>query len=125
MKMDHIGYLCEDIEKSIVEFENLGYKKISGIYKDDKSDHEMARNVYICFMQNESTCIELVSPMNEQSDVKNMIERQGEGPYHICYKVENLDIKIVELKRDGYMLLKRPTEAIAFNNSRVAFMYKK
>ena len=125
MKIDHIGYLCEDIEKSIVEFESLGYKKISDIYLDDKSDNGKARNVYICFMQNEVTRIELVSPMNEQSDVNGTLERQGEGPYHICYRVENLGIIIEKLKSKGYMILKRPAEAIAFSYSEVAFMYKK
>ncbi len=124
MKVDHIGYLCSDMEKSIREFEQLGYVKQSDVYLDNIPDGGASRDVYICFLKNEQTWVELVSPMNEQSDVFNTLKRQGEGPYHICYQAECLETRIEELRKSGWMLLKRPAKAIAFQNARVAFLFR-
>ncbi len=123
MKIDHIGYLCSDINRSIREFELLGYSRISEIYTDGQSE-EASRNVTICFMSNGNIKIELVCPTGENSDVYNTLKRQGEGPYHICYKTNDIYSQIKELADMGWMILKRPAKAIAFNNARVTFLFK-
>ena len=126
MKIDHIGYLCKDIKKTIQTFLQLGFKQDSEIFEDTASDGEnKARNVYICFLKNEDICVELVSPINELSDVYATINRQGEGPYHICFQVENLEESIQSLKIEGWMVLKRPAKAVAFNYKRVVFLFKR
>ena len=126
MKVDHIGYLVTNIEKSIEIFRQIGYEKESEIYIDNQCDGEStARNVYICFLQNETERIELVSPIDEKSDVYSTLKRQGEGPYHICYQVKDLEDSISELKASGWMLMKRPAKAIAFDNRNVAFLFRK
>lgn len=123
--VDHIGYLCRDIHKSIGIFEQLGFMQSSPIYTDNISEGGgMARNVYICFLISSNTRIELVSPIDEESDVFATLKRQGEGPYHICYKVNDLDYAIKDLKALGWMVLRKPTQAIAFNNAKVAFLFR-
>lgn len=126
MKVDHIGYLTSDINKSIPVFQQLGYTLETDIYTDNVPDgSNAARNVYLCFLRNETTRVELVSPIDDKSDVASTIKRQGEGPYHICYRVNDLDENIAEMKSSGWMLLKRPAKAMAFKNARVAFLFKK
>lgn len=83
------------------------------------------RNVNICFMKNGDICVELVSPINEASDVWSTLKRQGEGPYHICYRCQNLEESIMKLKGEGWLVLKRPEEAIAFDYSRVTFLFRR
>ncbi|WP_295067022.1 VOC family protein [Ruminococcus sp.] len=125
MKVDHIGYLCKDIKKSIELFLALGYEQESEVYEDNVSDGDSKpRNVYICFLRNEGTRIELVSPIDEASDVYSTLKRQGEGPYHVCYQVQNLEDSIQELKTSGWMVLKRPAKAMAFRYRQVAFLFK-
>ena len=129
MVIDHIGYLCADIRKSISSFETLGYRPCSKIFRDDVVNSETARgyarNVDICFLENEAYRIELVSPIDETSDVYQTLKRQGEGPYHICYRTDDLEQEIQTLKMDGYMLMKRPAMAIAFGEAKVAFLFKR
>ena len=126
MKVDHIGYLVADINKSIEVFKQLGFMRETQVYTDNLPDGEnKARNVYICFLRNESTRVELVSPINETSDVSSTIKRQGEGPYHICYKVPSLEDAMSEMKKTGWMVLKRPARALAFDNARVVFLFKR
>ena len=125
MKIDHIGYLCNDINKSIQIFMALGFKQESIVFKDNlQNSDNKARNVFICFIRNGETRIELVSPIDETSDVYSTIKRQGEGPYHICYQVEILEDSIQKLKQSGWMVLKRPAKAMALGNKRVAFLFK-
>lgn len=125
MKIDHIGYLCKDINKSLELFLQLGYCQETQVYEDNVPDgNNKARNVFICFLRNEASRIELVSPINEDSDVFATLKRQGEGPYHICYQVKNLDESIQGLKTKGWMILKRPAKAMAFDYARVAFLFR-
>lgn len=125
MRIDHIGYLCKDINKSIEVFLSLGYKQETEIFEDSvQAGDNKPRNVFICFLRNGDYRVELVSPIDEMSDVYATIKRQGEGPYHICYQVEDLEESVLELKKAGWMMLKRPAQAIAFDNKLVAFLFK-
>lgn len=125
MNVDHIGYLCSNISNSVREFENLGYTRVSEIITDDQADDGgRARNVSICFMQNRNIRIELVCPIDENSDVYNMLKRGGSGPYHICYQVDDIESRIVAIQKERWIILKKPARAIALGNARVAFLVK-
>ena len=60
MKIHHIGYAVRDIEKSIFEFESIGFEKVG------ESLDDIQRNVKIQLMKNDTSLIELVSPLNEE-----------------------------------------------------------
>lgn len=125
MKIDHIGYLSKDIYASIDAFKTLGYTQVTEIFRDDIENSDGSkRNVFLCFLDNGGTRIELVSPIDESSDVYDRLKRHGEGPYHICYQVRDLESAIANLKRDRWLVLKPPVPAIAFDGARVAFLVK-
>lgn len=125
MKIDHIGYLSKDIYTSINAFKTLGYTQITEVIRDDIENSDGAkRNVFLCFLENGGTKVELVSPIDETSDVYDRLKRHGEGPYHICYQAQNLETAIAELKRSLWLVLKAPAPAIAFDNAKVAFLVK-
>lgn len=126
MIIDHIGYLVKDINKSIEGFKSLGFTQETDVITDDIADGKNgARNVLLCFLKNDTTRIELVSPIDEESDVYATLKRQGEGPYHICYRVVDIEEGITELKALGWLVLKRPAKAVAFDFSCVAFLFKR
>ena len=125
MKVNHIGYLVKDINKSIQIFSQLGYVQISEIFRDNKATKdEKARNIYICFMKNDENCVELVSPIDESSDVFSTLKRQGEGPYHICYEVDSIKDSVNELIKQGWLVLRRPACAMAFDYAEVVFLFR-
>ena len=84
MKIHHIGYAVKNIEDSINEFKKLGYITIENKIVDNQ------RNVIIQFIKNGDYLIELVAPLNKESPVTNLLKKQGNSPYHICYKTDNL-----------------------------------
>lgn len=118
MEIDHIGYAVKNIDKSIIEFKKLGYV-FENIIIDVK------RNINICFGSLDGYRIELVSPYdkNQSSPVDNYIKGNCNTPYHICYKSADLENVISDLQSDGFLLVKEPDKACAFDNKRVAFMF--
>lgn len=126
VKIDHVGYLTGNIEKAISEFILLGYHQVSDIIVDDiEYEGRPSRNVKLCFLENDEVRIELVAPINEASDVYATLKRQGEGPYHVCYQVEKLEEAIIDMKKSGWVVIREPQMAVAFNYKKVVFLYKR
>jgi methylmalonyl-CoA/ethylmalonyl-CoA epimerase len=120
MKIHHIGYLVEDMISAVKQFEQMGYNaKKEGVVRDD------ARGILICFMENGSLLVELISPFNEKSAVSGMLQKRGTGPYHICYLSDDMDRDLKALSQNGFMLISPPAPAVALQSKQVAFLFSK
>lgn len=119
MKIHHIGYAVKKIEDSINEFKKLGYGTIGNKITDN------LRNVIIQFIKNGDYLIELVAPLNKESPVTNLLKKQGNSPYHVCYITNNLEKKISDLGNSGFVVISDLLKAPAINNKKVIFLYKK
>jgi methylmalonyl-CoA/ethylmalonyl-CoA epimerase len=119
VRVHHKGYAIKNIDSSVEEFEKLGYKVQGDKIFDEK------RNVCIQFMILDGYLIELISPMNGNSSVNNIISKIGNSPYHICYETPDINIEIKTLLKNGYILLEAASEAIAIENRLVAFLFRK
>lgn len=122
MKIDHIGYLVRDIQKAAAQFEALGYTRQTPILEDTAH-----RNVALCFLENNGTRVELVSPLanGHPSVVDATLHRQGDGPYHICYRLEEpMGQALDTLRAQGWLIVTPPEEAVAFGGRQVAFLFR-
>ena len=119
MKIHHIGYAVNNIEDSLNEFKKLGYKCVENKIVDKK------RKVIIQFIENGDYSIELVAPLGKESPVTNLLKKQGNSPYHICYETDNLEKEIKDLDDDGFVIISDLLKAPAINNKKVIFLYKK
>lgn len=121
MIIDHIGYAVKKMDEAICEFEKLGYK-----FEDIINDND--RNIFICFGNNGSYRVELVSPMDKEkpSPVDTYLSKVGPTAYHFCYKSNDLEGDISELEKQGFMVIIEPAIATAFSigskNKRVVFL---
>lgn len=116
MKVHHIGYAVKKIDKAIKSFADLGYAF------DDKIEDEF-RKVEIAFAKNGDIVIELVAPLCTGSPVDSILEKNGAVPYHICYEVESIADTCKALKQSGWVVLRKPAPAPAFDGAPVAFLY--
>lgn len=67
--------------------------------------------------------IELIQPTDEESGVARFIDSRGEGVHHICFEMEDLPAKLMELKDAGLKLIdEAPREGLAGN---IAFIHPK
>lgn len=118
-KFHHIGVAVKDIDATASVYELGGYHRSSTIF-------DPIQNVNICWLTKDSTpTVELLAPVDENSPVNKTLEKVGVTPYHCCYIVENLDEAVAALRKQRYVMVSKPEEAVAFKGSRVCFLFNK
>tara|TARA_Y200000002_G_scaffold202775_1_gene167294 strand:+ start:1964 stop:2350 length:387 start_codon:yes stop_codon:yes gene_type:complete len=118
MKFHHVGYLTNNINKSIKEFTKINYKKKGNLYDDKKL------LVKVQFIINSNNIIELVKPYKKNYNLQEFIKKNFFA-YHFAYKVKNLNKAIKKLTINNFRLIVNPVPAKAFNNKNVAFLKMK
>ena len=117
LEMDHIGYAVKDIEKSAALYVAVGWT-LSEIYE------EKVQHTKIAFLTKPGmTTIELVSPLEGDSPVDNILRTQGVSPYHICYVVEDIMQAVEDLYEEGFKPLFLPVESVAMENRKICYLY--
>lgn len=97
MKIDHLGYIVSNLEKSTEKFEELGWKR-KGVKIEDKK-----RKLEIVFLMRGGYKIELVSPANEKSPYYKLSTKIRNSPYHWCYNTDNFKGDLKKLKSLNYI----------------------
>lgn len=118
MVFNHIGYAVNSLCEAIEVFELLGISF-------DKKIIDSDRFVEICFGTCDNCTFELIAPLDESSPVSNLLKRNGNGPYHLCFATDNIDVEIERLHEKGFIIVEKPNPAVAFDNKRVCFLYHK
>lgn len=116
LNIHHIGYLVKKMEPAILTFKNLGYQVKQDTVYDD------IRKVNICFLEKDGYCIELVSPVSEDSVVAGLLKKYKNCPYHICYETADFDKDFETLRSHGFMPIDTLTPAPALSDKEVVFM---
>lgn len=119
LKVHHIGYAVPSIERSLSEFEALGWTVCSGVTED------ASRKVRIQFICLGDEVIELVAPLTEDSPIRKTLQKGNGTPYHICYEVDSLENAEAELKARRFIVFKKPAPAPAIEMRRVEWFYSK
>ena len=118
-KFHHIGVAVKDIDKTSDVYEGGGYKRSDIIF-------DPVQNVDICWLTKDGMpTVELLAPVDESSPVCKILEKNGVTPYHTCYIVENIDEAVAELRKQKYVLVSKPVEAVAIHNCKVAFLHNR
>ena len=116
LKIHHIGYLVKKMDKAIRVFKTLGFQITQDIVSDD------IRKADICFLEKDGYCIELISPVSEDSVVSGLMKKYKNSPYHICYETEDFEAAYQSLISTGFIAIDTPTPAPALQNREVVFL---
>ena len=109
----------KDLDATASLYEQGGYKRSVSIF-------DPIQNVNICWLTKEGVpTVELLAPVDEKSPVNKTLEKVGVSPYHCCYVVDNLEEAVAELRIQKYIMVSKPSEAVAFCGSRVCFLFNK
>ena len=118
-KFHHIGVAVKDIDATAPIYEQGCYKRSASIF-------DPIQNVNICWLTKEGMpTVELLAPVDETSPVNKTLEKNGVTPYHTCYVVENIEEAVAQLRKQKYVMVSKPAEAVAFCGSRVCFLFNK
>lgn len=117
-EIHHTGYIVDNIQNAVETMKLLNYQ----ILQDTVYDKD--RNIYICFIKNGNTLIELIEPKDENAVAYKTLVKTGPAPYHICYKVENIEEACSNLKKEGFYPVSKIEKASAMGeNCKVIFLY--
>lgn len=115
----HIGVAVKSIEKTAKCYELGGYHR-------SVTTFDPIQNVNICWLTKDGMpMVELLEPVDDNSPVCKILEKNGVTPYHTCYIVDNIEEAVGELRKQKYVQVSQPAEAVAITGSRVCFMFNK
>ena len=117
MVIDHICIAVKEIEEGIAYWERVfGYKQMTGIVVNS------LQKVKVAFLKKEnSLTIKIIEPLTENVSLVNFVSRGG-GFHHICFRCDNINDGLKELKEKGLITLVPPQPGEAFNNHNIAFL---
>lgn len=117
-KIDHIAIAVKSLALSIPLFEKmLG----NSCYKIEEVASE---NVKTAFFQTGESKVELLEGMDPEGVITKFIEKKGEGLHHIAFGVQDLVVKIDELKKEGFEFISE-TPRKGADNKLIVFLHPK
>lgn len=113
MRINHIGIVVKDIEKSRLLFEKMGYSVMNGLISDLNQNNRI-----MLLKLNSFPTIELIEPINEMSSVYHFLP----GYHHICYEKDDEE-DIVQFYRDLKVgkVFTKPIVTPVLDNKEVVF----
>lgn len=117
-QVDHIGVATRDIEAAIETLKKtgpvvIGAREVIEAYK-----------LEAVMVKADGVPIELIQPMNEESNIHKFIEKKGEGLHHIAYRVPNCAEALDQCRGEGIKLIDE-TPRIGYAHAKVAFLHPK
>ena len=117
MKIDHICFAVKNISEGISYWESVfGYRQMTEVIVNSLQKVKVS---FLC--KEDSMLVKLIEPLEDNQSLLNFVHRGG-GFHHLCFRVDNMDEQISELKEKGLLLLVPPQPGEAFNNHKISFM---
>lgn len=121
--VDHIALAFEKGREIV-----LLWEKILGLrLESEEIVEENGVRVYVMRnngMRKVGQAIEILEPYGDDSPIINFLNKRGPGIHHICFKTEDIESDVKELKDKGVMLINEKPVGGA-NGSLVIFIWPK
>lgn len=117
-KIEHIGIAVKSLENSIPLFEKL---LNAACYKTEKVESE---KVNTAFFRMGDSKIELLESLDAGGVIAKYLEKKGEGVHHIAFAVDDINVEMERLKKQGFQLLSEVPK-VGADNKLVCFLHPK
>lgn len=117
MIIDHICFAVRDTDEAVSYWKNVfGYERMT------ETIVNTSQKVKVTFLKKSgSITVKIIEPTEDNKSLQNFVSRDG-GFHHLCFRCEEMDKKISELRDKGLRLLVPPEPGEAFNNNDIAFL---
>jgi methylmalonyl-CoA/ethylmalonyl-CoA epimerase len=117
MIIDHICFAVKNLDEGIAYWERVfGYRQMTRMVINS------LQKVKVVFMKkNNSLTIKLIEPLEDNISLLNFVNRGG-GFHHLCFRCDNIETELKDLKEKGLISLVPPQPGEAFNNHNIAFV---
>lgn len=119
--LDHIAVAVQDVSRFGSFYESIGYSCGQEVYDPLQNSN------LLMLGSKEFDSIELVAPVDSKSPSYRILERGGDTPYHLCYRVKDFDSLLKELEQLGleYEMVSEAKPAVLFDQKEVLFVFIK
>lgn len=117
-KIEHIGIAVKKLSVSIPLFERL---LNTSCYKTEVVESEQVNTAF--FKTGESK-IELLEAYAPDSVINKFIDKKGEGLHHIAFEVDDMDVELKRLVKEGFTLI-NGTPKMGADNKIICFLHPK
>jgi methylmalonyl-CoA/ethylmalonyl-CoA epimerase len=119
-RIDHVGIAVRDLDQAIAFYEEkFGLKAVHVETNEEQGVREAMLAV-----GDSGSCIQLLSPLREDSPIGKFLARNGEGIQQMAYGVDDMDATCAQLRSAGVRLL-YDTPKGGTAGSRVNFVHPK
>ncbi len=114
-RVEHVAIAVKDMKKMQDIFENkLG---IPMEYEEEIVEYDTKLAMYPIG----ETYLEVLESSNPKTEISQWIDEHGEGLFHICLEVEDIESALTELKQKGVKLIDEAPR-IGHGGARIAFL---
>jgi iturin family lipopeptide synthetase A len=116
--LEHIAVAVSDIRRSMSHYRSLGFNSGEIVH-----DPLQQVNVVVCEKPGLDP-IELVAGLETGSPISRILEKNGDTPYHLCYRVPNIRAFLQSLEDNNisYEITSDPKPAQLFDLKDIAFI---
>ena len=114
--IEHIGIAVKDLESA-----NALFGKLLG-RAHYKVESVASESVSTSFFMVGQTKVELLRAEGGAGAIAKFIEKRGEGIHHIALEVDDLEMEINRLKREGFEVLNEIPK-VGADNKRICFLH--
>lgn len=114
VKLNHIGFVVQNIEEAAKLFRTLGLHEVT------EAEPDPIQKVVACFMgtgDEGEAHIELLEPAGEDSPITNFLKKRGGGPHHICFEVDDIGRTMDDLTGKGFKVVVPPVDCVGYDRS--------
>lgn len=115
-KIEHLGIAVTSIEEALPVFEKL---LSTTCYKDEIVESEAVRTVFLRVGESK---IELLEASSKDSAIAKFLEKNRQGFHHVAFEVDDIDVELIRLKKEGFELIHKSAKDGA-DNKRIAFLH--
>ena len=117
--MDHVGVAVKSLDDAIRVYRDFLGFELKGIHVLTE------RKFRVAFISTGGkTQIELLEPLDSNSAIAKFLETRGEGIHHFAVEVDNIDVALAEMKKEGVSLIDEQPQMGA-EGKRIAFVHPK
>ncbi|KUK20185.1 methylmalonyl-CoA epimerase [Pseudothermotoga lettingae] len=117
-KIDHVGIAVRDASKRLSVYRD--FFNLQNIHVEEIAE----RGIRVYMIQVGESKIELLEPMNENSEISKFLDSKGEGIHHIAFNVLGIDQAAELAKSNGLQPLSDKPKAGA-GGTKVLFLHPK
>jgi methylmalonyl-CoA/ethylmalonyl-CoA epimerase len=97
--LDHVGIAVRDLDRATERFRKLTDFTILA------EEVVPSQQVVVRFLQHGEFKIELLQPTNVQGSVARFINKRGEGIHHLAFRVKQIDLEMMRLRKEGLEII--------------------